>query len=500
MRRGNLAWILFVLALAIVCANVLAYSARHANPLPMSDEWVYLDAFVRKAAASDLSLYDFFVKRASMDHANPLRRLILLMHYEWFGLDYRVQGLVGVLFAFANLGLLWRIAAPERESRRSWWFLAAFLALASAHLSLNAGTIYTWPLLTTAFSNQTFVLLCVLQAWKANAEPTRRSALVLCGVAFAMDVAADDTALLAGIAIVLATLAWQWRGEDGRERVLRAMRIVALPLAIAYAAYKALYLAVTRGEVIATPLADPVGLGERLGALARHLPEYLAALHVPLAAAFARKSQLARMFGGGAVAAGWVLASLVLVAHAWFWWRVFARRTGRAGFAASVLMLLFYGGVAAILVGRASMHGADYFWQPRYVFVYQASVVALLLMAIDAMSSAPAVAPATGARRTPVVRVVAVGCACVLLLLQCQLSVATWGSARYSRGFQKKLARQIGELAAHPQRVPVACAPALIVCRYPPERRAELVGFLQDNRLNLFSPSFQARYRLHPGK
>jgi hypothetical protein len=498
MGRKHVAWLLFVVALAIVCANVLVYAARHANPLITSDDWVYLDAFVRKAAASDLSLSDFFVKRVAVDHANPLRRLVLLVHYEWFGLDYRVGGLVGVLFAFANLGLLWRMAVPGDEgSRRSWWFLIAFLAIASAYLSLNSGTIYTWPLLTLAFSSQLFVLLCILQAWKAIAEPTRRSALVLFGIAFAMDVVADDTGLLAGIAIVLAALARH--AGRGAMRPRDTARLVALPIAGAYVGYKLMYFAIVRGAVMAAPLGEQAGMGERLQMLVHGLPELLAGLHVPLVAALMNKSQLGRMFGAQAHVAEWVLAALLLGAHAWFWWRAFARRTGRAGFAASALMLMFYGGVAAILAGRASVYGASYFWQPRYVFLYQVSIVALMLMAIDAMSPA-APAPGVGARRVPVVRVVAVALACVLLLLQCRLSAWTWSRARYSTGYQQRLARQIGELAAHPERVPDNCVRALLVCRYPPAQRAELVAFLEDNELNVFSPSFQARYRLYPGK
>jgi hypothetical protein len=119
-----------------------------------------------------------------------------------------------------------------------------------------------------------------------------------------------------------------------------------------------------------------------------------------------------------------------------------------------------------------------------------------MLMAIDAVSSARTAA----ARSVGAVRVAAVAFACALLLLQCRLSAWTWAGARYSDGFQRKLARQIGELAAHPERVPDKCAPALIVCRYPAGQRAELVHFLEDNQLNVFSPSFQARYRLYPGK
>ena len=500
MRRKHAAWLVFIVALAIVCTNVLVYCARQANPLPTSDEWVYLDSIVRRAAAGDLSLSDFFLKRAEMDHAQPLRRLVLLLHYEWFGLDYSVGGLVGVLFAFANLGLLWRIAAPgDGESRRSWWFLAGFLAIASIYLSLNSGTIYTWPLLTLAFSSHFFVLLCILRAWNANVDPTRRSAFVLFGTAFVMNLVADDTGLLAGIAIVLATLVWQWRGDRAAPRFRDTAKRVILPIVGAYAGYKLVYFAIVRGTVMAAPLGERADLRERLRLLVHGMPELLSSLHAPLVAALMGKGPLGRMFGAQAHVAEWALAALMLGAHAWFWWWALARRTGRAGFAASVLMLLFYGGVAAILIVRVSVFGASYFWQPRYVFLYQLSIVALMLMAVDAMASAVP-APEVGARRVPVVRVIAVALACMLLLLQCQLSAWTWSRARYSIGYQKRLARQIGELAAHPDRTPDNCPRALLVCRYPPEQRRELVGFLADNKLNVFSPDFQARYQLYPGK
>jgi len=495
--RADWGRLLFTCAIAIVCANALLYAARQANPLITSDDWVYLDSFVRKAAASDLSLSDFFLKRAEMDHAQPLRRVVLLVQYRWFGLDYAVGGLVGVLFAFANLGLLWRIAAPQdADSRRPRWFLAVFLGIASVYVSLNAGTIYTWPLLTLGYSSQFFVLLCIFAAWTASVRGTARAACILACAAFAMDVVADDTGLLASIAISLAALAWRWRAEDRRQGMAGTAKTVVLPVVGAYAAYKAIYLAVTRGAVIMAPLSDQLRLDTKLGALAENLPALLAGLHVPLVAALMQKSRLRWMFGAHATAAEWTVAMLVLGAHAWFWWRAWRQGTGRPGFAAVALMLYFYGALAGILVGRASIHGAQYFWQPRYVFLYQLNLVALMLMAIDAMSSARTAA----ARSIGAVRVAAVAFACALLLLQCRLSAWTWAGARYSDGFQRKLARQIGELAAHPERVPGKCAPALIVCRYPVEQRKELVGFLQENKLNVFSPDFQARYRLYPGK
>lgn len=490
--------VLFLAALVLAGANVLVYAARHANPLIMSDEWAYLDGFVRKAAGPGLELSDFFVKRFALDHAQPLRRAILFLHYKWFDLDYSIQALAGVLFAFANLALFWKIAVPDDEGlRRSGRFRIAFLALAAVYLSLNSGTIYTWPLLTLGFSSHFFVLCCLLAAWKANIDGTRRAAWIAFGAALAMDVVADDTGLLVSIAIAIATILWQWRNNEARRSTMAApSRNVLLPVAAAYAAYRVFRFAATHGAVAAYPMADQFGAGNILHALSERLPGLLAGLHVPLVAGILQKPKLAWLFGSGATGMEWAIFAAVLSAHAWFWWRVWSRPTGRAGYAAMVLMLYLYGALAGILVGRASLYGADYFWQPRYVFLYQAGVVALLLMAIDAMTGAATESARTG--RTW--RMVATACAIGLIALQCCLSVGTWNGVRRSSDFQRKLALQIGEIAAHPERVPDKCAPALIICRYPVEQRTELVRFLKDNRLNVFSPSFQARYRLYPDK
>ena len=490
--------ILFLAALVLAGANVLVYAARQANPLIMSDEWAYLDGFVRKAADSGLALSDFFVKRFALDHAHPLRRAILFLHYKWFDLDYSIQAFVGVMFAFANLALFWKIAAPDDEGMlRRPWFLVAFLALAAVYLSLNSGTIYTWPLLTLGFSGHFFVLCCLLAAWRANADPTRRAAWIAFGAALAMDVVTDDTGLLVSIAIAIATVLWQWRNRGARgSAMVAASRNVVLPVVAAYVAYRVFRFTVTRGAVAAYPLADQFSAGNILHALSETLPGLLLGLHAPLVAGIVQKSKLAWLFGSGATAMEWAIFAAMSFAHAWFWWRAWSRRTGRAGYVAMALMLYFYGAVAGILVGRASLYGVDYFWQPRYVFLYQLGVVALLLMAIDAMAQDAT----SGVRGGRLLRRVAAACAIALIALQCCLSVATWGSVRRSSDFQRRLALQIGEIAAHPERVPDKCAPALIICRYPVEQRTELVRFLKDNKLNVFSPSFQARYRLYPDK
>src|SRR5690606_22792164 len=116
-----------------------------------------------------------------------------------------------------------------------------------------------------------------------------------------------------------------------------------------------------------------------------------------------------------------LLAVMLLVAHAGFWWAALRLRPGAAWFAAVALMLLYYAHVAGLLLGRVFLRGTVVLGQPRYISFYQLGIIALLLMAIAALSgarAAPAAAPATataGRGRWP--RRLAVGLALALVLV-----------------------------------------------------------------------------------
>jgi len=80
-----------------------------------------------------------------------------------------------------------------------------------------------------------------------------------------------------------------------------------------------------------------------------------------------------------------VIAIVVIAAHAWFWRSALVGRRNLASFVAVALMLVFYGLVAGILLGRVGANGMLYLWQPRYTLIYAWNIVALLLMASGAI-------------------------------------------------------------------------------------------------------------------
>src|SRR5690606_15326572 len=163
-------------------------------------------------------------------------------------------------------------------------------------------------------------------------------------------------------------------------------------------------------------------------------------------------------------------------------------RRNAAAFVATCQMLLFYGLLAGMLLARVSQHGSEYLWQPRYVLIYQWNVVALLLMALAQLR------PGGGGVRTDRAAIATVVAAALVLCLQVPLSLQSWQVQPYAKRFQQRQAMQMRHLAGAQAEVPARCVHTLLVCKYPAERRARVMGFLRDQRLSVFSPGFAYRH------
>ena len=170
------------------------------------------------------------------------------------------------------------------------------------------------------------------------------------------------------------------------------------------------------------------------------------------------------------------------------------RRTSKAWCVAVATMLLFYGLVAGVLIGRVPQFGERAFLQPRYVVFYQLQVVALLLMAtcwLGERAHARASRVAMGATLA----------ACVaLLVLQVPLDRQGWRRAPFQERYVHKLAEQMEGLASTPETPPPQCLPQITVCRMDVPTRVRAVVFLRDRQLNVFSPAFRRRHGFAPAE
>ena len=477
------AWtrLLFGFLAAAFAVNALAYAATTAGWTLVSDNWYFVDRIVYPYAHGNLHPQDLLVKRGAMDHAQPLRRLLLLANYEWFDLDFRIEALFATLAGIASFCLL--AIGIRRELQAGGRVAGIFLvAIAAVYFSLSAPMVFTWSLLTLGFTSHFFLFLWLLAAWAVLDVPSPGRTAALVVSTFLFGLVADDTALVATIAVVLAAALFGWR--DRTRRGAAFLQVAACIIGIG------LYLAFYR---VAAPVAVDAGAaaahGSRLEGLASQAAQAWQWILIPLSSSLVHRATLRAWFGDAGAAASIVLGLAFVLAHLWFWKKALDGERNRTAFIAVSVMFLFYGLVAGILLGRVSEFGTSYLWQPRYGFIYRWHILALLMMLVaqwPAMRAKGRVARGS--------RGLALASAACLIALQLPLAAYAWNLARFTRNADAEAARQLLEMGNNAgMQPPAKCAAQLVVCKFEDARRQRIVGFLERQHLNAFSPGVRAR-------
>src|SRR5690606_21095134 len=316
-------------------------------------------------------------------------------------------------------------------------------------------------------------------AWWALVGPASWKRPVVVAISgFMLGVVADDTGTIAAIALSIAVPLHGCRAGNARP---------AGAIVLAASGWQGGFLPFY--GLVAPPVGGSASIAGFIPMLFARIHEWWQWLAIPLSASVAHRSQLQGW--GLAEATPWMtllVAGVLLVAHGWFWWKALAGRRNAAAFVATCQMLLFYGLLAGMLLARVSQHGSEYLWQPRYVLIYQWNVVALLLMALAQLRPGGG-----GGVRTDRAAIATVVAAALVLCLQVPLSLQSWQVQPYAKRFQQRQAMQMRHLAGAQAEEPARCVHTLLVCKYPAERRARVMGFLRDQQLSVFSPGFADR-------
>ncbi len=469
---------------AVVVANAASHLRTVCWSLIASDNWNHVHPLLRDTFEGRLDLGNFLVQRAGVDHAQPLNKLVMWANARWFGLDFMLEGFLGLAFGVAMLLVLYRLVGAETASWRPTVVRLGFAAVAAVFFSLNSSFIYTYSMVTMWFALYFLAFVVLLAAWRALSGGRVWPVAV---ATFLLGVVADDSAALdtAAVAIAVGLFAWRRRAA-GAGPAPSAWPVIAA-LAAGLLASRGLYWAF--GETSGTTQAvfnQP--LSARLAGLASQWRDAWDAWAIPSVYGLLGKQSLPGLAGGHAPVLRDVLAVAMLGAHAWFWWSATRLRAGAAWLAATTLMLMFYAHVAAILLARVFARGTGYLEQERYVSFYQFGVVALLLMAMTWVLQRP---ESRAARRGLATLALA------LLLLQVPVTrLALEREPGISR-HNLQMAMDMAALGRDPLHPPNPCTGALDLCVLPPERRVELVRLLRDHRLSLFSPQYARRHPEH---
>lgn len=472
------AWQLALPALPALLAllHAVALVAGIANPLVYSDNWTFIETFLKVALEDGAGLGDFLVKRAGIDHAQPLGKLLMLANARWAGLDFILEARVALGCLVAGWALLCAVVLRERRARGSATPLVVFLLamILVVQLAPASVDVYAYPMVLMAHAFYLLAFAMLAAAWHAYRGG---GAWAVVATGLACGIVGDDSAIL----LVAAASAALLLAGVREQRLRSALRVVAV-LVLVLLACRGVYAAF--GDIRGSTSPDfNVGTGARVAGLAAQWRDAWAWLAAPLSAGLASAAALRATFGDGWVAARIVLALLVGTLHAWFWWRAWRLRPGAAWFLAVALMLLFYAMVAGVLYGRVFVRGAAFLDQGRYSVFYQVGVVALLLMAL-----------AEGALASGRARALAWCAGVALLLLQVPLAMQAWQQVPRHREAYAHMARDMAAMARDPLHPPAGCAVGIDVCVRPEATRVALMAMLVEHRLNLFSPQFRARH------
>ncbi len=454
--------------------NAFAYQYAVVAPMVTADNWLFLDTFLRQALEDRLGLGDFLVKRAGLDHAQPLNKLLMLLNYRVFGLDLRIEGMVGLVFAVAGLLVIYcMVLADTARDERTWHVYGLLAAIAAIQLSLNSSAIYSFSLVTLGFIPFFFAFATIWAAWRASRH-RRWGGLFLAMLVYG--VIGDTSAILLAIALVIALIYEGWRGG----RTASSLRL-ALVVVLAVICARLFYAGF--GEVRGATLAEfNVPTGERVAGLLGQWRDWWKFVVVPAASGLAYAAPLQTLVGPHWRIAQVLLGTIVLSAHGWFWWRSTRAPAGAAWFLAIVLMLLFYAYLGGLLMSRVFVRGAEYLDQPRYVSFYQVGIVALLVMAC-----APGVRRRSGAWLRG-------GIAAAIVLLQLPLSWSAAQEVVHIRRYYLTYAEQLREISRAPESPPEDCLPTLTLCPAPFELRVRVLRMARDHRVNVYSQWFHDHY------
>ncbi|MBC7991492.1 MAG: hypothetical protein H7Y19_18190 [Luteimonas sp.] len=465
-------WCLVALAFANAVLHVRAVNWS----LIASDNWTMIHPFLADAIAGRLDLGNFLVRRAGVDHAQPLNKLVMWLNYRYFGLDFMLEGFLAMAFGLAALLVLYRaMVAEDSRATRPPSFYLAFAAVAGVFYSLNSSFIYTYSMVTMWYAVYLLAFLMLVAGWHA----LRRGVFwPLAAATFALGIVGDDSVYLDAAALVLALLFYGARGNAMR-RAWQAVAVIAVAVLLSRGVYWAF------GETSGTTQAmfnQP--LTARIEGLAAQWRDAWTWFAVPASSGLLAGESLHGLAGEHASTVRASLALLLLVAHAWFWWAALRLRPGAAWLAATMLMLMFYAHVAAILVARIFVKGAPYLDQPRYVSFYQFGIIALLLMGMAWVLQRP------DARYR---RWLAAAAFAVLLVQVPATYLAKHREPRID-AHNRLMAMSMAAVARDPLHPPAGCPLAMNLCTLPLERRIELLRLLRDNRLSLFSPQYARRH------
>ena len=474
---------LALILVAFACGNALYFSASAATPLIQADAWYFLEHFIYKYIDGTLGFLDLFIQRGGGDHAQPLQKLVLLWHTRYFGMDFRIEGIVGTFAAIACFALV-AFVLMKTESLDDRARLVQALALGMVFvcgLSLNSINIYTWPLVTLGFI---ILFVALLFAVLIASTSLGKRPIASMFLAFCVGMLCDEQSVVFAFSLIVG-LALFGRGD--RPQFLKTAASICMGIIISR---MALWWISSQASVSSSAFEVGVDTSKLLS-----WPDILNAVIIPASDGVVHQEHFAKL-GAHASAFKWLVAISGIVLNSWLVWTLFIlRRRGSKDVRlvlATFLLLTCYVVTFGLVINRVGTFGWEYLHQPRYVFYYQLPFVSMFIILHYTQGERAKESRSILGRALPIAVILGVGA------LQVALSREAWKMPPYLVAYWVGAASKMEEIRTNPDADVSKCPDIIDPCAYSREHRTETMEYLHDHRLNLYSESFQRRVGLRP--
>ena len=190
-----------------------------------------------------------------------------------------------------------------------------------------------------------------------------------------------------------------------------------------------------------------------------------------------------------------VLGFSFMSLHLYTWYAFFKYKLYKKSYLPIMLMLYSYALTAGIMFYRVPVFGYEYMHQPRYFRVYNIGLwgSALVLLSIYYVKSTSGGTVAVTRRK---IRWLLYFAVFIVVGVQLTLANHAWKDKKYQLAWQKQHAKNIIYYSGDTDfGVPCTKAKASFpICSMNSSKREELIGFLENEKLNVFSERIRKDY------
>lgn len=481
-KADNTQSIIFIIGLtALCCFNLIYFLSVAANPLIQSDAWYFLDVNIGKWITQGFNWSDLFVKRGIVDHAQPLNKFFLYLNYRFFNLDFTIESIIGLMGLLLIISFfLFRFLTILNSRKLSLDKIAAFTMAILVATSLNSTNLFSWSLVTFSFLPLSIAFACSWLSWHYLHNHNK----FLCALLLSISVLAiGDTASIILWAALAGTIFLVGLSLELKFKKSGAIMLLLLGVFIA-----TIFLIINWKFLFIKP--NPASV-KQSKLLLSDLNFYLETLRIVFSSSIIHGTHLTA-FGDASKIVSWIIAMPIFYFYLDHFFSLIFKRKPASEIDFIVTFILVYASISivAIILGRVPEFGVSYLNQPRYLVVYQLLPFSLLIK--WAFSE-----DAPYRKNYFSLSVISIVTCIFIFMIQFLVSVSAYRSVPWMWKWYVQQKVAINNYVMDPDVSPGNCTPHSVpICSMSTEKRNNLLKLLQVNRLNLFNPNFQNRYRL----